>query len=68
MPIADRGFASMDRDKRWEIASRGGRAAHQLGKAHEWTQEEARAAARKGRENSHQRARNREDASVARGP
>jgi general stress protein YciG len=45
--IKDRGFASMDREKRREIASKGGRAAHQKGTAHEWTPEEAREAGRK---------------------
>ena len=43
-----RGFASMDRAKQREIASKGGRAAHVQGTAHEWTSEEARAAGRKG--------------------
>ncbi len=43
-----RGFASMDREKQREIASKGGRAAHTLGTAHEWTSDEARAAGRKG--------------------
>ena len=43
-----RGFASMDRDKQREIASKGGRAAHQKGTAHEFTAEEAREAGRKG--------------------
>jgi general stress protein YciG len=43
-----RGFASMDRDKQRQIASKGGRAAHATGTAHEWTSEEARAAGRKG--------------------
>ena len=38
----DRGFASMDRSKQREIASKGGKAAHQKGTAHEWTSEEAR--------------------------
>src|SRR5262245_37439956 len=33
----DRGFASMDRNKQREIASKGGKAAHQKGTAHEWT-------------------------------
>jgi general stress protein YciG len=51
----DRGFASMDRDKQREIASQGGRAAHQKRTAHEWTSEEARAAGRKGGVASHQR-------------
>jgi hypothetical protein len=38
----------MSPDKQREIASKGGRAAHQKGTAHEWTSEEARAAGRKG--------------------
>ncbi len=46
--IEDRGFASMDPDKQREIASKGGRAAHQKGTAHEWTREQAREAGRKG--------------------
>jgi general stress protein YciG len=48
MPIEDRGFASMDRNKQRAIASKGGRAAHKKGAAHEWTREEAQAAGRKG--------------------
>lgn len=48
-----RGFASMDRSKQREIASKGGRAAHQKGTAHEWTTEEAKQAGRKGGLNSH---------------
>ncbi len=51
----DRGFASMDRNKQREIASKGGRAAHQKGTAHEWTSDEAREAGRKGGVASHQR-------------
>lgn len=43
-----RGFASMSPEKQREIASKGGRAAHQKGTAHEWTSEEARHAGRKG--------------------
>ena len=35
-------------EKQREIASKGGRAAHQKGTAHEWTSEEARSAGRKG--------------------
>jgi general stress protein YciG len=38
----------MDRSKQREIASKGGRAAHKKGAAHEWTREEAQAAGRKG--------------------
>ncbi|HEY9777437.1 MAG TPA: KGG domain-containing protein [Planktothrix sp.] len=43
-----RGFASMDRAKQREIASRGGRAAHEKGTAHQFNTEEAREAGRKG--------------------
>jgi len=43
-----RGFASMSPEKQREIASKGGRAAHQKGTAHEWTSDEARSAGRKG--------------------
>lgn len=43
-----RGFASMDPDKQRQIASKGGRAAHRRGTAHEFTSEEAREAGRKG--------------------
>ncbi|MEG3437543.1 KGG domain-containing protein [Pannus brasiliensis CCIBt3594] len=45
-----RGFASMDEDKQREIASKGGKAAHEKGTAHEFTPEEAREAGRKGGE------------------
>jgi general stress protein YciG len=47
-----RGFASMSREKQREIASKGGRAAHEKGTAHEWTPDEARAAGRKGGQSS----------------
>src|SRR5438045_9375408 len=43
-----RGFASMDPAKQREIASKGGRAAHAKGTAHEFTADEARLAGRKG--------------------
>jgi general stress protein YciG len=45
----------MDRNKQREIASKGGKAAHQKGTAHEWTSEEAREAGRKGGMASHRR-------------
>ncbi len=57
MAKEDRGFASMDRARQREIASKGGKAAHQRGTAHEWTSEEARDAGRKGGIVSHQRRR-----------
>jgi len=43
-----RGFAAMDEQRRREIASKGGKAAHEKGTAHEFTSEEARIAGRKG--------------------
>ena len=43
-----RGFASMASEKQREIASKGGRAAHQKGTAHEWSPQEAQTAGRKG--------------------
>ena len=55
MAKEDRGFASMDRTKQRDIASKGGKAAHQKGTAHEWTSEEAREAGRKGGMASHRR-------------
>lgn len=45
---SNRGFASMDPERQRQIASQGGRAAHQKGTAHEFSSEEARAAGRKG--------------------
>src|SRR5437867_3795101 len=45
-----RGFAAMDREKQRNIASKGGRAAHQKGTANQFTADEARAAGRKGGE------------------
>jgi hypothetical protein len=38
----------MSAEKQREIASKGGRAAHEQGTAHEWTADEARNAGRKG--------------------
>jgi len=55
MSKEDRGFASMDRTKQREIASKGGRAAHEKGTAHEWSSAEARDAGRKGGMASHRR-------------
>jgi general stress protein YciG len=45
-----RGFASMDPSRQRDIASKGGKAAHAKGTAHEWTADEARRAGRKGGE------------------
>jgi general stress protein YciG len=43
-----RGFASMTPDKQRRIASKGGRAAHKQGVAHQWSADEARVAGKKG--------------------
>ena len=43
-----RGFAAMDAEKQRQIASKGGKVAHERGHAHEFTPEEAREAGRKG--------------------
>ncbi len=48
MSKANRGFASMDLDKRVEISRAGGRAAHRAGNARTWTVEESRQAGRVG--------------------
>jgi general stress protein YciG len=40
----NRGFASMDPERQRQIASQGGKAAHEKGTAHEFTSEEARRA------------------------
>jgi general stress protein YciG len=50
-----RGFGSMDIEKRREIASKGGKAAHAKGSAHRFTPEEAREAGRKGGQAAHQK-------------
>lgn len=45
---SNRGFAAMEVAKQREIASKGGRAAHAQGTAHEFSSNEAREAGRKG--------------------
>ncbi len=52
---SNRGFASMDDEKQREIASKGGKAAHEKGTAHEFTSEEAAEAGRKGGEAAHEK-------------
>jgi general stress protein YciG len=47
-----RGFAGMDPEQQRIIASKGGKAAHESGRAHEFNSAEAREAGRKGGENS----------------
>ncbi len=46
--IKRRGFASMDPERRRKVASKGGKAAHEAGTAHEWTIEEASKAGKIG--------------------
>ena len=47
-PRKPRGFAAMDRAKVSEIASKGGKAAHAAGTAHQFSSDEARVAGKKG--------------------
>ncbi|MEX2365404.1 MAG: KGG domain-containing protein [Pseudohongiellaceae bacterium] len=49
----NRGFASMDKEKQKEIASKGDKAAHEKGTAHEFDSKEASKAGKKGGQNSH---------------
>ena len=58
MATSKRGFASMDATKQREIASKGGQAAHQSGRAHEFDSREASEAGRKGGQNSRGRRSN----------
>jgi general stress protein YciG len=67
MATHDRGFASMNPEKQREIASKGGKAAHAKGTAHEWSPTEAREAGRKGGIASH-RKRTDEDVAPAEPP
>jgi general stress protein YciG len=46
--IRTRGFASMNPAQQREIASKGGKAAHKKGTAHQFTSESAKIAGRKG--------------------
>ena len=57
----------MDRARQREIASKGGKAAHQKGTAHEWTSEEARDAGRKGGLASHRRRREQKEPQIGAG-
>jgi uncharacterized protein len=50
-----RGFAAMNPEQQRQIASMGGRAAHQRGTAHEWDSREAAEAGRKGGKAAHHR-------------
>lgn len=52
-----RGFAAMSPERQREIASQGGRAAHEQGVAHQWNRDEAIAAGKKGGQASGSRRR-----------
>ena len=54
-PKKRRGFAVMDPKRVSEIASKGGKAAHAAGTAHEFSRDEAREAGRKGGYATHAR-------------
>jgi hypothetical protein len=62
-----RGFASMDPAQQREIASEGGRAAHEKGTAHEFTSEEARRAGAMSHKNDAGNRQSSSSASVSRG-
>lgn len=47
-PKQQKGFALLTPERRREIASAGGRRAHEIGKAHKFTPEEASAAGKLG--------------------
>ncbi|MBA2482467.1 MAG: general stress protein [Planctomycetes bacterium] len=55
MASSKRGFASMDLDKQRLISSKGGKASHQKGNAHEFTSEEAKIAGSKGGRAAHEK-------------
>lgn len=48
--MSKRGFASMDPEEQRRIASEGGKASHEQGTAHEFDEDEAREAGKKGGE------------------
>ena len=54
-PGRKRGFAAMDPEKVRAIASKGGRAAHAQGTAHQFNSEEARLAGKKGGDAPHKK-------------
>jgi uncharacterized protein len=56
-----RGFATLSPEKQREISSKGGRAAHEQGRAHKWDNEAAREAGRKGGVASSEKARARRE-------
>lgn len=50
MGVKNRGFASLSKERRQELAKKGGEAARDKGVAHKWSPEQARAARSKGME------------------
>jgi general stress protein YciG len=64
-PAKRRGFAAMDPKLVSELATKGGKAAHAAGTAHEFTSEEARVAGRKGGMATHARRRARQSDGIA---
>ena len=52
VPTRLRGFAALSPEKKKQIASMGGRAAHASGRAHQFNTEEARAAGKKRHQRS----------------
>lgn len=50
---SNRGFAAMDQAKQREIASKGGKAAHEKGTAHEFSSQQAAEAGSKGGKAAH---------------
>lgn len=57
----NQGFASMPKEKQREIASKGGKAAHEQGTAHEWNSAEAAAAGRRGGQSRSSSSNNQEE-------
>lgn len=61
------GFAGMDPKRQREIASEGGRAAHESGNTHEFDSEEAREAGRQSHKNNNKRSNDNENNDNRRG-
>jgi general stress protein YciG len=57
LPKKARGFAALTPQHLAEISQMGGRTAHAIGRAHQFTPEEAREAGRKGGKTTHERRR-----------
>jgi uncharacterized protein len=64
-PFGRRWFAAMSPERRSAIASLGGKRAQLLGRAHQWTSEEAREAGKKGGTASHAARRKATDGAAA---